>query len=286
MAASFAVIQLGLIMAVLLLTDHRDVTVVIIMGQGIAGAFFIAAIVEYIMITKRQKTHRDYLARLPPGEIPIEKRSLVSKRKYIPKEDSSIEHKYPTPKDFNLRGDWNEIALSKDEWRQRCREEGNMFLIFSILCFIGALVLVIIPLYFFENIICGEGCLLLFIGVVTAIGSLSERRKGIKDLPRHVRINLKTVGIKRVQELMSAFLDEHSIEYSCKTIKPDRKYNYILPEGIVIKVFYKGNRSAYAQQGAKRLEIHYDSTNYEKAREIQIGMDKFFTRKDIIYQKI
>jgi hypothetical protein len=283
MGTFMLIIESALLLGILFVDINEGILIGLVMFAVLAGIFYSVAFINYIKIKKRSSEHKQYLLRLPQGEIPIHKRTVRSRRKYVPTNRSSIEHKYPTPKDYNLIGKWDEIVLSKDEWQKRCKEESSILLALSILSILGAISINGMMIFVLKAI-CAEGLFLILFAVIFPIAWIYERRKGKKDLARHVSVNLKTVGIKRAHDLMVALLSNYSTNYTNEIIKPNWHIQYNIPGRIKIKLFYKENSSAYHQQGNKRIEIHYDSSNFQIARNLQIAMDRYFAQNDMIYR--
>jgi hypothetical protein len=250
MGTFMLIIESALLLGILFVDINEGILIGLVMFAVLAGIFYSVAFINYIKIKKRSSEHKQYLLRLPQGEIPIHKRTIV---------------------------------LSKDEWQKRCKEESSILLALSILSILGAISINGMMIFVLKAI-CAEGLFLILFAVIFPIAWIYERRKGKKDLARHVSVNLKTVGIKRAHDLMVALLSNYSTNYTNEIIKPNWHIQYNIPGRIKIKLFYKENSSAYHQQGNKRIEIHYDSSNFQIARNLQIAMDRYFAQNDMIYR--
>jgi uncharacterized membrane protein len=258
-------LPMGIATVLQITPDSPDDYVGIAVMTVLPSILLISGIISFFIIKQRKRLHIEYVAKMPPGVIPMEERSGFG--------------------NITAKERWKEANIKqRREHAQKLSKRMTGFLTGFVVIGILALLLGIqidmnINLMMFGSIFLLLG--LFFMWLVHYAKKMVER-----DVPAETKVSWKVVGFETTISAIEEFLRLKSLEFKKEIndwpknlLYNNPEYKYILSSGNSISTLYSENKDGHVYGW---ITITYTSLNYLQARDLQRDLDEFLGERDLI----
>ncbi len=254
-------------------------------------------IASVFIIRKRYKQHGQYILKMPPGIIPLENRpgydNVNAKIKWreavtslgVRNAPANI-GTFPFGAYEGLVGNWDYPILSREEMIEHTIKSEKRLRWFVAALIIFGMVSLIVGFYFDMNIYCiSPGIISIIFGTLLIFATFHNIKWAESENYRETSVMWKVVGLQTTILAIEEFLRSNNLAYRRLMTSQSKKdynypeYKYILANGNYITSHY----SEYLDGHVSRwINIGYKPSNYTQAKKLQMDLDEFLTKRDLI----
>jgi hypothetical protein len=267
---------------------------------SIPAALLVSGIISFVIVIKRERRHLVYVSKMPPGVIPLEKRSgfgnIVAKERWreanirnSPRYAPLMKGTFPEEAFNGLVGNWDFPILSREQRMEHTllsTQRLIKFLIGLIGLGLGAFFLGI--LFDMNPYLIIFGSTFILLGLLFIWAAHHAKKMVIRDVPAETKVHWKVVGFKTTIKVIEEFFKFNDLEYRREIndwpkniLYKNPEYKYILNNGNFISSLYSESKDGLVYGW---ITIGYSTSNYLQAKELQRDLDEYLGERDLIWR--